>query len=151
MRYDLLKEHAPDLLKRQRVRVNKKAAAEASAAQVAELAEVSAENVRSYRMRRGIPATWRADSGVRINPAPPLPLAVRNATTLTARDGRWAFKVVAVSASAFVHERQEYLALGFVDYIEKPFRTEQIYGRSAGPGRSLLRRHFRTGDGCAKK
>ena len=42
VRYDLLKEHAPDLLKRQRVRVNKKAAAEASAAQVAELAELRA-------------------------------------------------------------------------------------------------------------
>jgi len=36
-------------------------------------------------------------------------------------------KVVAVSASAFVHQRQEYLAAGFDDYIEKPYGSERIY------------------------
>ena len=50
---------------------------------------------------------------------------------IEAEHGEGAFKVVAVSASAFVHQRQEYLALGFADYIEKPFRAEQIYAALA--------------------
>jgi signal transduction histidine kinase/DNA-binding NarL/FixJ family response regulator len=40
-------------------------------------------------------------------------------------------KIVAVSASAFVHQRQEYLAAGFDDYIEKPYRSERIYAALA--------------------
>ena len=50
---------------------------------------------------------------------------------IDAEHGEGAFKVVAVSASALVHQRQEYLALGFADYIEKPFRAEQIYAALA--------------------
>ncbi len=46
---------------------------------------------------------------------------------IDAEHGQGACKVVAVSASAFVHQRQEYLEVGFADYIEKPFRTERIY------------------------
>ncbi len=45
--------------------------------------------------------------------------------------GEDALKVVAVSASAFVHQRQEYLAAGFADYIEKPYRAERIYAALA--------------------
>jgi len=35
--------------------------------------------------------------------------------------------VVAVTASALAHERQHYIDIGFNDFIDKPFRTEQIY------------------------
>ena len=35
-------------------------------------------------------------------------------------------KVVAISASVLEHERQEYLAAGFDEFIDKPFRFEQI-------------------------
>jgi len=36
-------------------------------------------------------------------------------------------KLVAVSASALIHERRGYLEAGFDDFIAKPFRAEQIY------------------------
>jgi signal transduction histidine kinase/ligand-binding sensor domain-containing protein/FixJ family two-component response regulator len=42
--------------------------------------------------------------------------------------GRERVKVVALSASAFEHHRQEYLAFGFDGFIGKPFRFEVIYG-----------------------
>ena len=38
-----------------------------------------------------------------------------------------AFRVVAVTASAFAHQRQQYLAEGFDCYIDKPFRSERLY------------------------
>jgi CheY-like chemotaxis protein len=37
------------------------------------------------------------------------------------------FRVVAVTASAFHHQRQQYLEEGFDDFIDKPFRSERIY------------------------
>jgi signal transduction histidine kinase/ligand-binding sensor domain-containing protein/CheY-like chemotaxis protein len=46
---------------------------------------------------------------------------------IASEHGRDACKVVAVSASAFAHQRQQYLAAGFADYIEKPYRVERIY------------------------
>lgn len=46
---------------------------------------------------------------------------------IASEHGRDAYKVVAVSASAFAHQRQQYLAAGFADYIEKPYRVERIY------------------------
>ena len=42
--------------------------------------------------------------------------------------GRDALKVVAVSASTLEHEQLEIMALGFDDFLPKPFRTEQVYG-----------------------
>jgi signal transduction histidine kinase/CheY-like chemotaxis protein len=36
-------------------------------------------------------------------------------------------KIVGVSASALAHQRQEYLAAGFADYIDKPYRAARIY------------------------
>ena len=39
-----------------------------------------------------------------------------------------ALKIVAVSASTFEHERQEYLAAGFDAFIGKPVRAAQLYG-----------------------
>jgi len=48
-----------------------------------------------------------------------------------AEHGEDAIKIVAVSASAFVHQRQEYLAAGFADYIEKPYRAGRIYAALA--------------------
>ena len=50
---------------------------------------------------------------------------------IVAEHGEGAYKVVAVSASAFAHQRQEYLASGFDDYIEKPYRAERIYAALA--------------------
>jgi two-component system, sensor histidine kinase ChiS len=43
------------------------------------------------------------------------------------RYGREATKVAAVTASVFEHQRQEYLAMGFDEFINKPLRAEQIY------------------------
>ena len=43
------------------------------------------------------------------------------------QDPQWQdLKVVAVSASVLQHERREFLNAGFVDFIPKPFRFEQI-------------------------
>jgi len=50
---------------------------------------------------------------------------------IEAEYGKGVYKVVAVSAAAFAHQRQEYLAAGFDDYIEKPYRTERIYAALA--------------------
>ena len=36
--------------------------------------------------------------------------------------------IVAVSASALEHERQQYLDMGFEQFIDKPFRAERIFG-----------------------
>ena len=36
--------------------------------------------------------------------------------------------LVAVSASALEHERQQYLDMGFERFIEKPFRAERVFG-----------------------
>jgi signal transduction histidine kinase/ligand-binding sensor domain-containing protein/CheY-like chemotaxis protein len=36
-------------------------------------------------------------------------------------------KIVAVTASALTHEKDQYLEAGFDDYIDKPFRAERIY------------------------
>ncbi len=36
-------------------------------------------------------------------------------------------QIVAVSASALAHERQSYVEIGVDDFIDKPFRIEQIY------------------------
>ena len=41
--------------------------------------------------------------------------------------GRDALKMVAVSASALVHEQERYLKIGFDAFIAKPFLAEQIY------------------------
>ena len=41
--------------------------------------------------------------------------------------GRDAIKVVAVSASALDHERQQFLETGFDRFIPKPVRAEQVY------------------------
>jgi signal transduction histidine kinase/DNA-binding response OmpR family regulator len=41
--------------------------------------------------------------------------------------GQGATKVVAVTASVFEHQRQEYLEMGFDEFINKPLRAEQIY------------------------
>ncbi|MFT5375146.1 MAG: signal transduction histidine kinase/ligand-binding sensor domain-containing protein [Candidatus Latescibacterota bacterium] len=40
-------------------------------------------------------------------------------------------KMVAVTASVFAHQRQHFLAEGFDGYIDKPFRTEDIYASFA--------------------
>ncbi len=45
-------------------------------AEVAELAGVTAENVRAYRKRRGIPARWRSAEAPPTRPATPLPTPV---------------------------------------------------------------------------
>jgi len=37
------------------------------------------------------------------------------------------FKIVAISASAFSHQRENFKLLGYDDYIVKPFRVSQIY------------------------
>ncbi len=60
--------------------------------QVAEMAGVSAENVRSYRLRRGIPARWRGEREVLrplagAEPAPPI--------TIDPGADRQAFRVIA--------------------------------------------------------
>jgi len=41
--------------------------------------------------------------------------------------GRERIKIVALSASAFDQQRQEYLACGFDGFIGKPFRMEEIH------------------------
>ena len=41
--------------------------------------------------------------------------------------GRDATVVVAVTASVFDHERQQYLSLGFSEFIDKPLLVEQVY------------------------
>ena len=41
--------------------------------------------------------------------------------------GSGAFKKVAVTASALVHQRQQYLDAGFEEYINKPFHKEDVY------------------------
>jgi signal transduction histidine kinase/DNA-binding response OmpR family regulator len=50
---------------------------------------------------------------------------------IEAEFGRASCKIVGVSASAFTHQRQEYLAAGFADYIDKPYRAERIYAALA--------------------
>ncbi|MDB6073367.1 MAG: hypothetical protein JWO89_1007, partial [Verrucomicrobiaceae bacterium] len=37
-------------------------------------------------------------------------------------------KVVATSASALVHQREQYMKAGCDDFVAKPFRAERIYG-----------------------
>ena len=44
-----------------------------------------------------------------------------------AEHGREKVKVVAVTASVFAHQRQEYMEMGFDEFINKPYRAEQIY------------------------
>lgn len=51
------------------------------------------------------------------------------------RIGRGRVKLVAISASVFDHERQEYLADGFDDFIGKPFRFDAVC--------ACLRQHLR--------
>lgn len=46
---------------------------------------------------------------------------------LIAEHGESTFRVVAVTASAFVHQRQQFLDAGFDDFIDKPFRAGRIY------------------------
>jgi len=46
---------------------------------------------------------------------------------LVEEHGAGAFRIVAVSASAFAHQRQQYLDAGFDGYIDKPFRAERLY------------------------
>jgi CheY-like chemotaxis protein len=46
---------------------------------------------------------------------------------LVAEHGAGAFKVVAVTASAFDHQRQQYLDEGFDAFIDKPFPRERLY------------------------
>jgi len=41
--------------------------------------------------------------------------------------GRERVKVVAVTASVFAHQRQEYMEMGFDEFINKPYLAEQIY------------------------
>ncbi len=41
--------------------------------------------------------------------------------------GRETIKVVAVTASVFEHQRQEYLEMGFEEFLNKPLRAEQLY------------------------
>jgi flagellar motor switch protein FliG len=45
--------------------------------------------------------------------------------------GREVIKVVAVSASTLDHERQQYLSEGFVEFIGKPVRVDDIYASLA--------------------
>jgi signal transduction histidine kinase/CheY-like chemotaxis protein len=42
--------------------------------------------------------------------------------------GSGSIKIVATSASALTHEREQYLKAGCDEFIAKPFRTERIYG-----------------------
>jgi len=56
--------------------------------------------------------------------------------------GRDALKMVAVSASALVHEQERYFKIGFDAFIAKPFLAEQIYGCLA----SLLRIEYEYAD-----
>lgn len=42
--------------------------------------------------------------------------------------GNDAPKLVAISASALAHERQQYLEDGFDSFIDKPFRAERLFG-----------------------
>lgn len=42
------------------------------------------------------------------------------------RFGRGAIKIIAISASVFRHERGEYLAAGFDEFIGKPFRVPEV-------------------------
>ncbi len=51
-------------------------------------------------------------------------------------------QIVAVTASAFAHQRRELLAEGFDGYIDKPFRTNEIYASLA----RLLGARFELGD-----
>ena len=46
---------------------------------------------------------------------------------IVAGHGDQAFKKVAVTASALVHQRQQYLDAGFDDHVNKPFYKEEIY------------------------
>lgn len=46
---------------------------------------------------------------------------------LVEEHGSGATKVVAVTASVFEHQRKKYAKVGFDDFIDKPFRVEQIY------------------------
>ncbi|MCC7261171.1 MAG: response regulator [Candidatus Latescibacteria bacterium] len=46
---------------------------------------------------------------------------------LVAEHGAGAFKVVAVTASAFEHQRQQYLDEGFDGFIDKPVPRERLY------------------------
>ena len=82
---------------------------------LAELAGVSAENVRAYRKRHGIPAYWRGD-GAATNGAPPPALAPRTQAVTTARtnqsgtasDRRFAYKISADVQGTM----REYVAFG---------------------------------------
>ena len=41
--------------------------------------------------------------------------------------GRKATVVVAVTASVFDHQRQDFLDMGFCGFLDKPLRTEKVY------------------------
>jgi PAS domain S-box-containing protein len=43
------------------------------------------------------------------------------------RYGKDRFQMVSITASAFEHQREEYLSIGCHDFIAKPFRVEQIF------------------------
>lgn len=74
--------------------------------QLAEMAGVSAENVRSYRLRRGIAARWRGEPPGAASPStrspdePAVPAAAQD------NGSRWAFRVVAEVEGA----RREFVA-----------------------------------------
>jgi len=55
-------------------------------------------------------------------------------------------QMVAVTASAFAHQRKKFLEEGFDGYIDKPFRTEDIYASLA----HLLGARFEMGDPLPK-
>ncbi len=80
---------------------------------VAELAGVSAENVRAYRKRHGIPAYWRGDGAAKAPsggaPAKPAARATRKATKRSEASGRrYAYKVSADVQGT----TREYVAFG---------------------------------------
>ena len=50
---------------------------------------------------------------------------------LTAQHGKDATKVVAVTASVFDHQRQQYMDAGFDGFIDKPLRAETLYSTMA--------------------
>jgi CheY-like chemotaxis protein len=80
--------------------------------------------VDDQEANRDVLAQMLAKIGVEVETAENGAQALRH---LFEEYGRGAIKVVAVTASVFEHQRQEYLEMGFDEFLNKPLRAEQLY------------------------
>jgi CheY-like chemotaxis protein len=103
-----------------------------------EVAEDGAQGVEMYK-------AWRPHL-ICMDLRLPLMGGIEAARQIRGLDGGLQVKIVAITASAFAHQREEVLAAGLDDFVRKPFRREEIFdclARQLGV-RYLVRANSRT-------